>query len=55
MSDVLEMDYPPKIEIVIQSVPQSTDSGPLNIHVEGLDREFSFKLQPGIIATCTSV
>ena len=48
ISDLLEMDYPPKIEIIVQSVPASPVSGPLCLHIEGLDRESTFILQPGI-------
>ena len=42
------MDYPPKIEIDILSVPTSPDSGPLCLHVDGLNRKCVFKLLPGI-------
>ena len=45
------MDYPPKIEVVIKSVPVSPDCGPLWLHVKGLNISPSFKILPGI-ATC---
>ena len=46
ISDLLEMDYPPKIEIDILSCPTSLDSA-LCLHVDGLNRECVFKLLPG--------
>ena len=48
ISDLLYMDYPPRLEIVIQSVPNSPDAGPLNLHVEGLDRRSTFILCPSM-------
>ena len=47
ISDLLEMDYPPKVEIAILSVPSSPDAGPLCIHIQGFDRESTFSLQAG--------
>ena len=47
ISDLVEMDYPPKIEIDILSVPTSPDSA-LCLHVDGLNRRCVFKLLPGI-------
>lgn len=54
ISDLLYLDYPPRLEMVIQSVPNSSDAGQLNVHVEGLDRESIFILLPSmnnIVAT----
>ena len=47
ISDLLEMDYPPKLEIAIQSVPTSPDAGPLRLHIKGFDRESTFSIQAG--------
>ena len=49
ISDLLEMDYPPKIEIAILKAPTSPDAGPLCLRVEGLNRDCIFVLLPGIV------
>ena len=48
-SDLLELDYPPKIEVGIQKIPTSQDSEPLRIHIEGLDRESTTSFLPGTL------
>ena len=48
ISDLLYLDYPPRLEIVIQSVPNSSDAGPLRVHIKGLDRESTFSLPPSM-------
>ena len=54
ISDLLEMDYPPKIEVEIQSLPCSPDSEPLHITIRGLDRESTYVLRPGMyVPFCT--
>lgn len=45
--DVLQMDYPPKIEVAVQSVPNSPDAKPLCLHVEGLDNKAAFLIHKG--------
>lgn len=44
---LLKMDYPPKIELSIEDVPQLPSLEPLNVCVEGLSKEYVFKLKPG--------
>ena len=41
------VDFPPKVEIDIQSVPSQPNTGSLQLHVEGLDEQLTFSLQPG--------
>ena len=48
ISDLLELDYPPRIEIAIQNVPTSPETGALCLHVQGLNTESIFELLPGI-------
>ena len=49
ISDLLELDYPPRIEIAIQSMPTSSESGALcRIHVKGLNTKSIFELLPGM-------
>ena len=48
IGDLLDMDYPPKVEITILKVPSSPEVGPLCIHVEGLNKQSTFSLQAGI-------
>ena len=54
INDLLEMDYPPKIEIAILKAPTSPDAGPLCLRVEGLNRDCVFVLLPGMIITYIS-
>ena len=45
ISDLVELDYPPRIEIAIQNVPES---GALCLHVKGLNTKSIFELLPGM-------
>lgn len=47
ISDLLESDFPPQIEILICDVP-ATNSEPLNLHVQGLDSKYTFIVYPGM-------
>ena len=47
----MDMDFPPKIEISIRSVPKLVNSDPLCLCVEGLNEEITFKLDPGMVHT----
>lgn len=49
INDLLEMDYPPKVALSIQNVPNSPVSEPLYLHVEGLDEKIKFILYPGVL------
>ena len=44
--ELLKIDYPPRI--VIGVTPMTPNPKPLELHVEGLDRECTFKLLPGM-------
>ena len=55
ISDLLKLDYPPRIEIAIQSVPTSPESGALCLHVDGLNEESIFVLLPSMTRPCMPV
>lgn len=48
ISNLLDMDYPPRIVIFIRDSPKSPDSEPLRLHLEGLNKEYTFTVLPGI-------
>ena len=48
ISNLLDLEYPPRIEITIHCVPTSPESGALCLHVKGLNTEPIFELLPGI-------
>ena len=49
ISDLLDLDYPPHIEIAVKRVPPSPDSGPLCLQVTGLNKKSIFKIYPGTL------
>ena len=48
MEDAMKMDFPPKIEMSLLSIPTTIQSDPLSLWVEGLSKEVIFTLNPGI-------
>ena len=44
ITDLLEMDYPPQIICDVLA----TNSEPLNLHVQGLNSQCTFRIYPGI-------
>ena len=49
MEDLMKMDFPPKIEMLLLSISRIMNSDPLSLCVEGLSKEVIFKLNPAII------
>ena len=47
MEDLMKMDFPPKIEMSLLSIPKMINSDPLSLCVEGLSKEVIFTLNPG--------
>ena len=45
--EYLSIGYIPRIEIEIKKVPESQDSEPLELEVEGLNKESAFQISPG--------
>ena len=45
--EYFSIGYVPRIEIEIKKVPKSQDSEPLELKVEGLNKESAFQISPG--------
>ena len=46
--ELLELNYPPRIDIGVTLTPVTLNPKPLELHVEGLNEDYIFNLHPGI-------
>ena len=53
--ELLELNYPPRIDIGVTLTPVTPNPKPLELLVEGLNEDCTFNLLPGIDYTCQSL
>ena len=53
--ELLELNYPPRIDIGVTLTPVTPNPKPLELLVEGLNEDCIFNLHPGINYACQSL
>ena len=52
LKELLKLNFPPRIAIGVTLTPVTPKPEPLELLVEGLNKDYIFYLHPGIYCTC---